>query len=363
MELIKSINIPSMSVTQAVEKLELIYCNAIRNEMPLRYLPTPFFWGPAGIGKSEGVRELAQRIEKKTGKRVYVTDVRLVLYSPVDLRGVPYADEKREYTNWLMPKIFAMDPSEHCVNILFLDELSAAPQSVQAAAYQICLDRKIGEFQFPENCIVIAAGNRTTDQSIAYKMPKALCNRLMHFSIQSDYESWRAWATGHGIHEKIIGFLAAQTSRLCMEPETSDLAYPTPRSWTFVSRILENTGGEVRDAHECIAACIGNDIALEFETWCRSYDSLPPIADILQGRCRTLPKTHDRMHALLTSLIATLRDAGEDLQTVHLENACSYAMLFPKDFVAIFLKDLRALPNMNQKLMKCRLFQQLLGGH
>ena len=31
------------------------------------------------------------------------------------------------------------------VNILFLDEISAAPQSVQAAAYQITLDRVVGE--------------------------------------------------------------------------------------------------------------------------------------------------------------------------------------------------------------------------
>ena len=86
-----------------------------------------------------------------------------------------------------------MDESGDTVNILFLDEISAAPQSVQAAAYQITLDRSVGEYRLPENCIVIAAGNRVTDRSVAYSMPKALANRLCHLEIRSDPGSWHDW--------------------------------------------------------------------------------------------------------------------------------------------------------------------------
>ena len=125
-------------------------------------------WGPPGVGKSQGVRQIASEIREKTGKKVEVTDVRLLLFNPVDLRGIPTANEDKTLAVWLKPKIFQMDPSEDVINFLFLDEISAAPQSVQAAAYQITLDRTVGEHKLPENCVVIAAGNRVTDRSVAY---------------------------------------------------------------------------------------------------------------------------------------------------------------------------------------------------
>ena len=125
-------------------------------------------WGPPGIGKSQGVREIADNIKAKTGKKVHITDVRLLLFNPVDLRGIPTANADKTLAVWLRPQIFQMDAGDDTINILLLDEISAAPQSVQAAAYQITLDRTIGEHKLPENCIVIAAGNRVTDKSVAY---------------------------------------------------------------------------------------------------------------------------------------------------------------------------------------------------
>lgn len=224
-----NINIPAATVDGFIDTLAQVYTAALKAGISLKSIPTPFLWGPPGVGKSEGVRQLAERIEKNTGKRVIVTDVRLLLFSPVDMRGVPVADKNREFTNWLKPKLFAMDESPDCINILFLDELSAAPQSVQAAAYQICLDRTVGEHKLPDNCIVIAAGNRTTDRSVSYKMPKALCNRLMHLLVEPDYDAWKLWALNNGIDSRIVGYLAFDNSRLCAEPESSDIAYPTPR--------------------------------------------------------------------------------------------------------------------------------------
>lgn len=131
------------------------------------------------------------------------TDIRLHSFSPIDLRGVPSADAEHQFIVWLKPKIFDFDPDAY--QILFLDKISSAPQSMQAAAYQIALDKRIGEFLLPEHCIVICAGNRTTDQSVAFRMPKALVNRLMHLEIHADFDSWCDWAVQNGIHEKVLG--------------------------------------------------------------------------------------------------------------------------------------------------------------
>jgi len=350
-------NIPKQSISSVIDRLTYLYICAIEKGVKFKSLPTPFLWGPAGVGKSEGVYQMAKKIQQRTGKSANVIDVRLLLFSPVDLRGVPMADEEKRFTNWLMPKIFDMDDGADAINILFLDELSAAPQSVQAAAYQISLDRRIGEFALPENCIVIAAGNRTTDLSVAYKMPKALCNRLMHFNISSNYDEWKIWAQTNGISDKVIAYLAFDNSRLCVEPENSDLAFCTPRSWSFVSTLLKSCECDPEDVHDLIAACVGNDVALEFEMFCKGYIHLPPISDIVKGKCHVIPKTHDVMYAMVASLTAVMFDKGDKLTIDELDNICDYAIRLPKDFCMSFMKDICRIEGMNMRLMKCNSFQ------
>ena len=156
-----------VTVEQLVYYLSNAYSAVIENELPFKSLPSVMLWGPPGVGKSQGVRQIAANVQQRTGKQVNVTDVRLLLFNPVDLRGIPTANADKTLAIWLKPQIFQMDDSLDVVNILLLDEISAAPPSVQAAAYQITLDRVIGEHKLPDNCFVIAAGNRTTDKGMA----------------------------------------------------------------------------------------------------------------------------------------------------------------------------------------------------
>ena len=134
MSTIKLNNIPTMSVGRAVDALADMYGAALLSGIPLHSLPSVMLWGPPGIGKSQAIRQLAEVIGRKTGKRTAITDVRLLLFNPIDLRGIPTANADKTLAIWLKPQIFQMDPDPRIVNFLFLDEISAAPQSVQAAA-------------------------------------------------------------------------------------------------------------------------------------------------------------------------------------------------------------------------------------
>ncbi len=348
-----NLNIPSVTIGEVIELLSQLYTDAIKNGSDMKSVPTPFLWGPAGVGKSEAVIQLAHRLEQASGKRATVTDVRLLLFSPVDLRGVPVADEHKRFSNWLLPRIFDMNQDSSYINLLFLDELSAAPQSVQAAAYQICLDRKIGEHRLPDNCIVIAAGNRTTDQSVSFKMPKALCNRLMHFNVETNYKAWSKWASEHGIDERIIGYLGFDNSKLCVEPSSSEMAYPTPRSWTFVSNLLKNSTMDIDKLHPLISACIGVDTAVEFETWAASNRDLPSTEQIISGRASNYPSSYDALIALTSSLVCAIRSIKDKITVQELENVCAYVMRFPTDFAVTFYNDLNAMEEIRLKLMRC----------
>ncbi len=348
-----NINIPNVTVKEIVELLSLLYANAINKGVDLKGIATPFLWGPAGVGKSQAVEQLASKLEASTGKATTITDVRLLLFSPIDLRGVPIADQDKKFCNWLMPKIFDMQTGNENINILFLDELSAAPVSVQAAAYQICLDRKVGEHKLPDNCIVIAAGNRTTDQSVSYKMPKALCNRLMHFNVATNYEAWLKWAIANDIDNRIIGYLAFADNKLCIEPESSDMAYPTPRSWAFVSELLKTTGGDVSEIHTLISACVGVDTAIEFETWVKTHKELPKVDDVLSGKNFKYPATNDAMLAFVAGIVSAIRNRSEQISAQELENACAYISKIPTDFAMTFYTDLNSIESIRLKLMKC----------
>lgn len=335
---IKTSNLPTMSVDGIVESLSSMYSAAINGGLPLKKLPSVMLWGPPGVGKSQAVRELAVRIGEETGKRTAVTDVRLLLFNPIDLRGIPTANADKTLAVWLRPKIFDMDGGKDVVNILFLDEISAAPASVQAAAYQITLDRVVGEHRLPDNCIVLAAGNRVTDKSVAYRMPKALSNRLLHIEVESGFASWRRWAVEHGIHEKVLGFLAFRPDLLsCFDSKNDDLAFATPRSWELVSNLLSTLGGSVERLYPLVAGLVGSGVAIELRTWETVYRDLPSVPDIFAGKNPPMPKNTDALYALTASMTAYAREHKDDL--VRIANSIRYADRMPPDFAVILLKD------------------------
>ena len=335
---VKSTNIPQMSVDKLIAALNDMYCSVIEKSLPIRTLPSVMLWGPPGVGKSQAVRQLAKKISDTTGKKTVVTDVRLLLFNPIDLRGIPTANADKTLAVWLKPQIFQMDEGDDTVNILFLDEISAAPQSVQAAAYQITLDRVVGEHRLPENCIVIAAGNRVTDKSVAFKMPKALANRLLHIEVEGKFSSWKEWAIKRGINEKVVGFLSFRQNYLInSDQRADDLAFATPRTWEMVSNLLNYVSDDVDKMYSLIAGLVGVGIAVEFRTWCKVYSTLPDIKDIFDGKMPPMPKSTDAMYALVSSMTSYAREHKEEM--IKITNSMKFADKMPPEFSTVLMRN------------------------
>ncbi len=335
---VKNENIPQMNVNRLVDELSNAYSRLINSSLPVRLFPSVMMWGPPGVGKSQAVRQIGREIEKSTNKKTVITDVRLLLFNPIDLRGIPTANEDKTLAVWLKPQIFQMDPSENIVNILFLDEISAAPQSVQAAAYQITLDRVVGEHKLPENCIIIAAGNRMTDKSVAFKMPKALANRLLHIEVEGSFKSWKKWAIESGIHPKVVGFLSFRQDRLTnFDPQNNDLAFATPRAWETVSNILNCVDSDVDKMYSLIAGVIGTGPAIEFRTWAKVCSTLPDVEAIFDGTENAVPSGTDAMYALCAAMTSYAGTCKNDLGRI--ANSIRYAERFPPDFSTVLMKD------------------------
>lgn len=327
----------SINVTKAVNMLSDAYVSLIRGGIPFKSFPSVMLWGPPGVGKSECVREIAEQIRKRTNKKTVITDVRLLLFNPVDLRGIPTANADKTLAVWLKPKIFQMDESDDTVNLLFLDEISAASPSVQASAYQITLDRTIGEHKLPDNCIVIAAGNRVTDKSVAYSMPKALANRMCHLEIGVDAVSWHDWAVSKGLHRYVVGYLDYNSVALMrFDASGTSLAFPTPRSWEMVSNLLTSVSEDIDSIYPMILGCIGNNATSDFVTWTELYQGMPSVEDIFNGKGREIPKQNEHLIALRSAMVEFARNHPfKEL----IDNSIEYACRLPWTFRDKLLHD------------------------
>lgn len=251
--------------------------------------PPIFIWGPPGVGKSSIVRQIAE------AGNLRVIDLRMLLMDPVDLRGlpVPYRGKVR----WAPPEFLPSGGK----GILFLDELNAAPPLVQASVYQLVLDRKVGEYSLPPGWYVVAAGNRESDQSIAHAMPSALLSRFEHLELVPDLESWKSWAFGAGIDPSVIAFLEFRPT-LLSQPPGSSKAYPCPRTWEMVSRVLALDLGD-REMRAAIEGCVGAGPATEFELFRKSLNARPSLEKIIAG-ADLIPPDPATGYAVVTGLVA-----------------------------------------------------------
>lgn len=257
-------------------------------------IPT-FIHGSPGIGKSYIINEMAEE------RGWDIIDVRLSQLDAVDLRGIPTIEEGQ--TKW-MPPVFL--PKEAKNGILFLDELNSAPPSIQAAIYQLVLDRKLGEYELPEGWRIVSAGNRINDKGIVFRLPSPLSNRMVHLVLESAYEDFKEWAMSEGVHPYIIGFLGFRrdllSSEIPKETETNP-AFATPRSWAMLSRIISTSSKDINTLATLAYGSVGYAAGLEFMSYIKVYKELPNIDALLQGEDRELPESPGSLYALNSALV------------------------------------------------------------
>lgn len=292
--------------------------------------------GSPGVGKSDVVRQAAIK------RGVDLIDLRLSQLDPVDLRGVPSVDKKTKTTAWNVPEF--LPTSGH--GILFLDEINSAAQATQAAAYQLVLDRKLGDYTLPEGWDIIAAGNRTTDRAIVNQMSTALKNRFSHINYEVSNDDWCDWALKNNISIEVLGFIrfrpmllnefekrndsAEETKRLAKLKDAQ--AFATPRSWEFVSKVAAQNPDESIE-YELYSGIVGEGCAAEFTAYLKYYRSLPNLDALLMSPDKAeVPEEPATLYALATGLASkTTKD--------NIERVVQYTLRMPAEFQVLLMKD------------------------
>lgn len=289
----------TVTITRAKRELML----AMKKKRPV------FLWGPPGIGKSELVEQIADDFGG------HMIDLRMALMEPTDLRGIPFFDSATGTMKWAPPSDL---PSAEFAEtqktiILFLDELNSAPMATQAAAYQLILNRRIGEYRLPDNVVIVAAGNRETDKGVTYRMPAPLANRFIHLELAVNFDCWMDWASKKQIHPDVIGYLSfSKDSLYTFDSKSGERAFATPRSWSFVSEILEEDEDiklSETEVTDLISGTIGEGTAVKFNAHRKYVGSLPTPAEILAGdvkECKV--KEVSAMYSLAVGMCYELKE-------------------------------------------------------
>lgn len=288
-------------------------------------IPT-FLWGAPGIGKSSIIKQIAEQ------KELGFIDLRLSLMDPTDLKGIPFYDKHEHTAVWAPPSFLPREGS----GILFLDELNSAPPAVQASAYQLILDRKVGEYELPSGWAIVAAGNRESDRGVVYRMPSPLANRFIHLEMDVDVDDYKEWAYKSAIDERIIAYIGYKNENLfTFDATKNEKSFATPRSWEFVDKVMKSTMSE-KLLLGSVGGAVGHDIAVDFLSFCKVADRLPDIEMILQTGEGAYPSDVDVLYALSAGLVSKTMKNEE-----FVDNLLRYTLELQSEFAVMIVQELQ----------------------
>lgn len=306
-----------MDKTLKPAELTIAMGHAFKARRPL------FIWGQPGIGKSDKVREFADKYfplseEQRSSGVVNHIDIRLSQMEPTDVRGIPVPVTDPETgtttTVWAIPEMLPQDPNWK--GVLMFDEMNSAMPVVLAAAYQIILDRQIGEYKIPEGAFICAAGNRDGDGGVTFDMPSPLRNRFMHVEMVPNLKDWiEDFAIPAMVSPDVIAFLKfAEKNFNTFDPTDPSPAFATPRTWHYVSDLINSNQDAPYDKTEkrvlftTIGGTVGEGVAAEFRTFHDLTSKLPSPMEILSGQVKECKnKEISAMYSLSINLTFTLK--------------------------------------------------------
>jgi hypothetical protein len=315
-------------------QLNILWENPERSEL----VPPLMIWGPPGVGKSTFIRKLCEEND------IGFIDVRLAQREPVDIRGLPVPRDDKSGIDWIVSSEWPRedDDSLPSKGIILFDEITAADSSLQVAAYEFILDRRLGQlYQVPNGWYIVAAGNRTSDGAVARTMSSALANRFCHVEVGANSTGWIDWALQNDINPNVIGFIRYMPQRLFSMKGNKERGWPSPRSWERVSMEIDAAEKHNLDKdilHIIIEGLVGDGVAMEFMGFIEWADKSPDIERMLRREIKAkVPSRSDQRFAMASALIYHLKQTEKPEGLI--DGLFDVMIEFPNDWLQLILHD------------------------
>jgi len=286
--------------------------------------------GPPGVGKSDICFQIAAKIGIPEDRilRIHIND-----YDSIDFTGVPSITPDG-FTVFNPTQMLSMFREGSGPGMLIVEELPQSSNAHQTWFAGIELERETPQFKLDPEVRIICTGNRKEDRAGTRPMLSHLNDRLWHFEISSDLDTWVSWAsTQPNIDYTDIMFLNWRPNLLNMFDPNRE-ANPTSRSWTKVFTQIPK--GLLKDKYleAAVAAKVGEGAAAEYCSFLKMFKQLPDITQLIKGTANpksvSIPAELPARFALAGSLV-------EHADTVNIDCISAYLDQFQeKEIIMLF---------------------------
>jgi len=146
-----------------------------------------------------------------------------------------------------------------------------------------------------------------------------------------DFDDWFQWAVDNSQHKDVVGYLQfAKKDLYDFDPKSPSRSFATPRSWSFVSELLDDEDDE-ETLTDLVSGSVGEGLAVKFMAHRKVASQMPNPTDILAGKVKELKATEiSAMYSLTVSLCYELKEA-HDKQSSKFDDMVNNFLRFAMD--------------------------------
>lgn len=363
---------------------------ALQTPTPKGYRGVPVLvWGAPGVGKSTFIESLHR-------DDYPVLTLIASLHDPTDFSGLPVHHNGRVRfapPEWVEPF------EQHGRGILFLDELTTAPPTVQAALLRLVLERRLGGYVLPSEVSIAAAANPPDIAASGWELSPPLANRFVHIRWDLPSEAYRT-ALEQGAFDPapqitidraahatrlyywravVAGFLKRSPQLQTTQPAEDEYAFASPRTWDYAIALMTSCDllgyaphpdapdRQTRPFVNFVHGAIGDAAATPFLKYLREL-RIPDPEAVLKGEVQVdTGLREDELMTLFGAMTGLLlRELEDNAPTVnsyaecYLQSALRVAKAGKPDSIYMILRRLAREGRFHQIATRSREVQSLL---
>lgn len=309
-----------------------------------------------GVGKTSAFQQAAE--ELGIG---YIGLYAAALEGP-DFMGLPDKNMEYQVTQYLPPRFL---PTEQAIlagqcaekGILVLEEINRVPSDTISVLYPLLLEKKLNGHQMAKGWSIGVTMNPDALNYMVNALDDAMLDRFIAIEVTPNLEDYINYSRLNSPNEVVLEFLSKMPEMLLVVKKNGDSTVfsksPTPRGWTEVQMLLNQSGLESHLLRELISGIVGPHAAASFYSYRNNrITALPSAKEIFtdytsvrSGVLNIIEKRQmEWLHHIIKSCIQKLQSEveitlPEQLKTIVL-NLDAFLLDLPDEYQLMFFKQI-----------------------